>query len=77
MPARWTRGLRPNQAAIDLAEDLLAAAKSGEARVIAVSIVNPNLKVEIKEAGDLDHTKAMLLAAGLTKLAQKLLLNNP
>ncbi len=77
MPERWTKGPRPNQSCIAVAEDLLAAAKSGRARTMAAAIVNPNLEVEIKESGDLDHTKAMLLAAGLTKLAQKLLLKYP
>lgn len=77
MPARWTRGLRPNQSVLDLIEDLSAAALKGEIRTIAVGIVKVDLTTESKEAGELDHPRAMLLAATLTKAAQQILLNNP
>ena len=77
MPARWTRGLRPDQSVLELVEDIKGAAVKGEARVLHVTMIAPDLRTHSKGAGDMDHTKAMLLAAALIKAAQEILAENP
>lgn len=72
MPAQW-RGLRPDKTVLELIEDLKAAALKGQIRTIHVTVVTPDLRTQAKEAGDLDHVKAHLLAARLFRAAQKLL----
>ncbi len=72
MPAQW-RGLRPDKSVTELLEDLLAANRKGQIRTLHVTVVTPDLRTQAKEAGDLDHTKAHLLAARLFRAASKLL----
>ena len=72
MPAQW-RGLRPDKTVIELIDDLKDAAIKGHIKAIHVTVVTPDLRTQAKDAGDLDHVKAHLLAARLMRAAQKLL----
>lgn len=71
-PQQWQRNLKPDHSVLELLEGLLAAARKGHLRALAVVAINPLLELEIGHAGDLDNVKRRLLVGGLTEAATKL-----
>lgn len=74
---QWRKGPRPDPSVVELLEQYLIAARKGQIRAIAITAVNPMLEIETVPAGDLDHVKTHLLAAGLLRASHKLLSNLP
>lgn len=74
-PMQWRKGPRPDPTVLDLIEEIQLAARKGQVRAIHVTVVNPMLETDSKQAGDLDPVKTNLLAAGLLRAAHQLLLN--
>lgn len=75
VPMQWRKGPKPDPDVIALVQELHEAVEQGLVRVISITVVTPTLQIETKQAGDLDHVKSHLLAAGLLKASQKLLSN--
>lgn len=69
---QWRRDLKPDPKVMELLDTLVAAAKKGHLRAVAVVTINPHLHVEPAWAGDIDPVRKNLLIGGLTKAAAKL-----
>lgn len=73
MPAKWTRGYRPDPAVLKLIEELRLGVEAGQIRALGVVIITPLLDVQGQTAGDIDEVRRRLLAAGLFQEAHRLL----
>jgi hypothetical protein len=74
MPERWKRQPKPDEAVLDLAEELVKAACSGQVRAVVIVTMNPNLHVECGFAGLSDEVRRRLIHSGLVEAAEKALI---
>lgn len=73
MPERWKREPKPDQVVLDLAEQLVKAARGGQVRAVVIVTMNPNLHVECGFAGLSDEIRRRLIHSGLVEAAEKAL----
>jgi hypothetical protein len=66
LPSQWKRGPRPDPTVIEMFEQLAAAARRGQIRTALVITVDPLLKTEDFQAGDMDDVRRTLLLGGLS-----------
>lgn len=69
---RFKRHPRPDPEVVDLLERVLAAARKGYVKTVAIAAVNPLHQVETGVAGDLSHVRTNAVLAGLTRTAIEL-----
>ena len=62
----------PDSEVVELLEGLLAGAKLGQVRSLAVVMVNPLQQVEVALAGDLGPIRANALLGGMSRAASTL-----
>lgn len=65
VPVQWRKGPRPDPTVIELIDQIAAAARRGQIRAICIVAVDPLLKTEDFQAGELDDVKRTLLLGGL------------
>lgn len=65
LPSQWKRGPRPDPTVIEFIDQLALAARQGKIRAISVVTVDPLLKTESFQAGELDDVRRTLLLGGL------------
>lgn len=64
---------KPDGDVIDLLERVLASAKHGYVRSVAIVAVNPVHQVETGAAGDLSEVRTSVLLGGLSRAANELM----
>jgi hypothetical protein len=67
VPVQWRKGPRPDPTVIELLNQLTSAARRGQVRAIYIVTVDPLLKTEDFQAGELDDVKRTLLLGGLAQ----------
>jgi hypothetical protein len=72
-PARFRSSPRPEAGVIDMLERVLASARKGYVRSVAIVAVNPVHQVETACAGDLSEVRINVLLGGLTRAANELM----
>ena len=74
MPApRFRHSPRPDNDVVDLLERVLASARGGYVRSVAIVAVNPIHQVETAAAGDLSEVRTSVLLGGLSRAANELM----
>lgn len=71
--ARWRKHPLPDGDVIDLLERVLASARKGFVKSVAIVAVNPIHQVETGAAGDLSDVRTNVLLGGLTRAANELM----
>ena len=72
LPVQWRKGPRPDPTVIELLNQLSEAARRGQIRAISIETVDPMLKTQDFQAGDLDDVKRTLLKGALSSVIVKL-----
>lgn len=70
---RWKKHPAPDADVVDLLERVLASAKRGFVKSVAIVAVNPIHQVETGAAGDLSEVRTNVLLGGLTRAANELM----
>jgi hypothetical protein len=71
--ARWKRQPKPDAEVLDLLERVLASARKGHVKSVAIVAVNPIHQVDTAAAGDLSEVRTNVLLGGLTRAANELM----
>jgi hypothetical protein len=70
---RFRSSPMPDPEVIDLLERVLASAKGGHIRSVAIVAVNPVHQVDTAAAGDLSEVRTSVLLGGLSRAANELM----
>lgn len=70
---RFRQQSRPDPEVVDLLERVLASARKGYVKTVAITAVNQLHQCEIGLAGDLSHVRTNAVLAGLTRITHAMM----